>query len=166
MIEETGHGVSGHKLMTAPAQGDAGMEANAGSAAAETKAAVDLLADRTAIAALLLTDPALEQYPAIWQQAGALFRQGLKELDPGDVFQNLIAAQIVALNGALMSCLARADQAGDRSRAKKAELRLALLLLRALIQHTRALDKSSRGRPQRRARAVRPRESATALEAI
>ncbi|MFM9844606.1 MAG: hypothetical protein ACKVOI_16730 [Dongiaceae bacterium] len=166
MIEETGHGVSGHKRMTAPAQSDAGMEANAGSAAAETKAAVDLLADRTAIAALLLTDPALERYPAIWQQAGALFRQGLKELDPGDVFQNLIAAQIVAMNGALMSCLARAQQAGDRSRAKKTELRLALLLLRTLIQHTRALDKSARGRPQRRDRGTGLPESGTALEVI
>ncbi len=166
MTENTDHRLKRHKRTVNTVARDAGLGVAAEGASAETEVAANLLAERTALAAMLLTDPTLEQRPAIWQQASALFRQGLAELGSADLFQGLIASQIVAMNGALMTCIARAQQAGDESRAKKTELRLALLLLRTLIQHTRALDKSARGRPQRRERAVRPLESGTASEVI
>jgi hypothetical protein len=115
----------------------------------------------------MVADPTLEQRPAIWQQAGAVFRQGMTELASGDIFQSLIAAQMVAMNGALMSCMARAARAGDRTRAKKAELRLAELLLRNFMRHARTLAKSSPRRPRQRDRAARPPISAAAtLETI
>jgi hypothetical protein len=166
MTEDIDHRTKRHERTGPPVPRDAGIGTAVEGASAETEVAANLLTERTALAAMLLTDPSLEQRPAIWQQASALFRQGLAELGSADLFQGLIASQIVAMNGALMTCIARAQQAGDRSRAKKAELRLALLLLRTLIQHTRALDKPARGRPQRRERAVRPLKSITALEAI
>ena len=166
MTEDIDYRIKRHKRTETPVPRDAGIGAAAEGASAEAEVAADLLAERTALAAMMQTDPTLEQRPAIWQQASILFRQGLAELGSADLFQGLIASQIVALNGALMTCIARAQRAGDGSRAKKAELRLALLLMRTLIQHTRALDKSARGRPQRGRRAVRPLESITASEVI
>jgi hypothetical protein len=166
MADDIDHRIERCKRIERPAPLDAGIGAAEEGVGAETEVAANLLAERTALAAMMLTDPTLEQRPAIWQQASALFRQGLAELGSADLFQGLIASQIVAMNGALMTCIARAHRAGDRSRARKAELRLALLLLRTLIQHTRALDKSTRGRPQRRERAVRPLDALAASEVV